>query len=162
MACCSHTLTCFDRKQTMQSPRCASIHVQSNSSHHANANLNPQNLLRFSESPLLQLGHARKRHYASVIHFSCQEAHPSKSQIPPNILPDHLFIFLPPLPPHLRRLDVRGALIIRFSQHAHDADQDLLDALDGRPPLRGVLVVVRVVARGMQDRNADYAGGVDF
>lgn len=74
----------------------------------------------------------------------------------------HLGLVLgPPLPPHLRSLDVSGTLVVRFCQHAHDRDEDLLHALDGRPALRGMFVVVGVVAGGMEDRDADGAVGVD-
>src|ERR1700694_2932906 len=65
----------------------------------------------------------------------------SQAQHPNDILPDTPLILRPALAPHLGRLDIRGALIIRLGQHAHDAEQDLLDALDGAPALRRVLVV---------------------
>ena len=50
------------------------------------------------------------------------------------------------LAPHLGGLDVGGTLVVGLGEHAHDGDEDLLDGLDGAPALRGVLVVVRVVA----------------
>jgi hypothetical protein len=76
---------------------------------------------------------------------------PSQSQTRLNIVPDYLLIILPPLPPHLRRLHIRRALIIRLSEHAHHADQYLLHALYRRPALGGLLVVVWVVAGRVQD-----------
>ena len=86
----------------------------------------------------------------------------SKPQSPPNPLPHLLLILRPPLPPHLRGLHVRGALVVRLRQHAHDADEDFLYRLDGGPAFRGLLVVVRVVARRVQDGDADEAGRVDY
>ena len=73
----------------------------------------------------------------------------SQPQTPPHIPPHPLLILAPLLPPHLRGLHVGRAFVVRLRQHGHDADEDLLDGLDGRPPLRSVLVVVRVVARSV-------------
>lgn len=72
-----------------------------------------------------------------------------------DILPHDLLILLPLVPPHLRGIDIRRALIVRLSQHAHHADQNLLHALDRRPALGRLLVVHRVVAGRVQDRYAD-------
>lgn len=82
-------------------------------------------------------------------------------QTPPHPLPHRLLELTPPLPPHLRRLDIRRTLIIRLRQHAHHTDQYLLHTLYRTPPLGGLFVVVRVVARGVQDGDADEAGGVN-
>lgn len=87
---------------------------------------------------------------------------PSKPQPPPHPVPDNPLIVGPPLPPHLRRLDIRRALIVRLRQHTHHADQDLLHALYRTPALGRVLVVVRIVARWVQDRDADEACWVDY
>lgn len=87
---------------------------------------------------------------------------PLQPQPPPHARPDDPFILASPLPPHARRIHIRRALIIRLRQHAHHADEDLLHALDRAPPLRRLLVVVRVVARRVQDRDADEARRVDF
>lgn len=46
-------------------------------------------------------------------------------------------------------------------QQADHADQDRLGRLDRAPPLRGLLVPVLVVLRGVQDRDAEQARGVD-
>ncbi len=100
--------------------------------------------------------HSQKHHHATP------SATISQPQIPPHILLHNPLILLPPLPPHLGRLDIGRTLIVRLSQHTHDANQDLLDTLDGRPPLRGVLVVIRIVAWWMENGYADNAGGVDF
>lgn len=85
----------------------------------------------------------------------------SKPQSSAHLVPNLLFILGPPLPPHLRSLDIGRALVIRLGQHAHDRDEDLLHALDGRPALRGVLVVVGVVTGRVEDRDANRAIGVD-
>ena len=79
----------------------------------------------------------------------------SKPQHAPHPLLDAILVLAPPLAPHLSGLDVGGALVVGLGQHAHDRDEDLLDRLDGRPPLGRVLVVVRVVAGRVQDRDAD-------
>ena len=79
----------------------------------------------------------------------------------PDIIPHLLLVVLPPLPPHLSGFDVGGTLVVGLGEHAHDADEDLLDGLDGGPALGGVLVVVWVVAGGVEDGNADEAARVD-
>jgi hypothetical protein len=66
------------------------------------------------------------------------------------------------LSPHLGRLDVGRTLVVGLGQHAHDGDEDLLDRLDRGPALGCVLVVVGVVARSVEDRDADKAAGVDY
>ena len=66
------------------------------------------------------------------------------------------------IPPHLGSLNVRGAFVIGLGEHAHDADQDLLDALDGTPPLRCALIVVWIISGRVQDRYADEAGRIDW
>ena len=86
---------------------------------------------------------------------------PLHPQPPPHPLPHRLLKLSPPLPPHLRRLNIRRALIIGLRQHAHHANQYLLHALYGTPALRRLFVVVRVVAGGVQDGDADEAGGVN-
>ena len=69
---------------------------------------------------------------------------------------------LPPiLPPQSRRLDIRRALIVRTRQHANHAEQNRLGRLHRRPALRGRFVAVFVVFGRVQDRDADFAGGVD-
>lgn len=86
----------------------------------------------------------------------------SKPQHPSTPLPNPLLILGSLLPPHLRRLHIRRTLIIRLGQHTHDGNKDLLHALDGRPALRGVLVVVWVVAWWVEDAYADETAGVDY
>ena len=76
---------------------------------------------------------------------------PSQSQTRLNVVPDHFLIILPPLSPHLCRLYIRRALVIRLGEHAHHANQYLLHALYRRPALGGLLVVVWVVAGRVQD-----------
>lgn len=75
---------------------------------------------------------------------------------------DLLVIFGSPIAPLLGGIDICGALVIGFGQQVHDREQDLLDGLDGRPPLGGVLVVVGVVAGRVEDGDADEAAGVDY
>ena len=81
----------------------------------------------------------------------------SQSQALPHAVPDLALVLVPPLAPHLGRLDVCGTLIVGLGQHAHNADEDLLDGLDGRPPLGGVLVMVRVVTGRVEDGYAHEA-----
>lgn len=94
-------------------------------------------------------------------HLSNDSPPASHPQTPPHPLPHRLLKLPPPLPPHLRRLNIRRTLIIRLRQHAHHADQDLLHTLYRTPPLRCLFVVMRIVARSVQDGDADEAGWVD-
>lgn len=55
----------------------------------------------------------------------------SQTQPPSDFLPDPLLILASSLTPHLGGLHVGRTLIVGLRQHAHDGDQDLLDALDG-------------------------------
>ena len=55
------------------------------------------------------------------------------------------------LPPHLGRVHVCGGLCVGLGQHGHHAQQDLLYALHGGPPLAARLVPQRVVTRRVQD-----------
>lgn len=96
------------------------------------------------------------------ITYLSNDPHPlSHPQTPPHPLPDRPLKLPPPLPPHLRRLDIRRTLIIRLRQHAHHADQYLLHTLYRTPSLRGLFVVVRIIAGRVQDGDADEAGGVN-
>lgn len=79
-----------------------------------------------------------------------------------HVLSHDLLIFLPLVPPHLCRIDVRWAFVIWLSQHAHHADKDLLNTLDRRPALGRLLVLMRVVAGRVQDRNAYFAVVVHY
>jgi len=85
-----------------------------------------------------------------------------QTQTSSHISPDPLLEILPPLPPHPRRIHIRRALIIRFRNHAHHTDQDFFDTLYRTPPLRSLLVVVRIIARRVQDRDTDDTVGVDY
>lgn len=84
----------------------------------------------------------------------------SQTQTFLHLVPNPLLVLGSPLAPHLSSLNISGALVIRLGKHAHNRDEDLLHALDGRPALRGVFVVVWVVAGGMKDGNADGSVGV--
>lgn len=87
---------------------------------------------------------------------------PSKTKRPPDISLDLVLEFRSPFPPHPRRVDVGRRLVVGLGQHAHDTNQNLLHALDGRPAFRGVFVVIRVVAGRVEDGYADHAVGVDL
>lgn len=84
-----------------------------------------------------------------------------QAQHAPNAVANRLLVLVPALAPHLGSLNVGGTLIVWLGQHAHDGDEDLFDGLDGRPALRGVFVVVGVVAGRVEDGDADEAAGVD-
>eukprot|EP00011_Vannellida_sp_DIVA3-517-6-12_P005492 CAMPEP_0114621128 /NCGR_PEP_ID=MMETSP0168-20121206/9074_1 /TAXON_ID=95228 ORGANISM="Vannella sp., Strain DIVA3 517/6/12" /NCGR_SAMPLE_ID=MMETSP0168 /ASSEMBLY_ACC=CAM_ASM_000044 /LENGTH=451 /DNA_ID=CAMNT_0001832327 /DNA_START=9 /DNA_END=1362 /DNA_ORIENTATION=+ len=56
-----------------------------------------------------------------------------------------------------RGVDVGAALVVGLGQHGHHRDQDLLHRLHRRPPLCAALVLRRILARRMQDRNAHFA-----
>jgi hypothetical protein len=95
---------------------------------------------------------------------SCSQAlpdHCSQSQALPDIRLDPALKFRPLLPPHPRGIHISRALIIWLGDHAHDADQDLLHALNRAPALGSLFVVVGVVARRVKDRYADNAVSVD-
>lgn len=79
-----------------------------------------------------------------------------------DICSHHVFVFLPSFTPHFRSLHVGRALVIRLGKHAHHRDEDLLDRLDRRPSLRRLLVVVRVVARRVEDRDTDKAARIYY
>ena len=91
----------------------------------------------------------------------CEEYTFSQPKPPPHPPPHSLLELRPPLPPHLRRLHIRRALIIRLRKHAHHAQQYLLHALYGAPPLTRFLVVHWVVAGGVEDGDADFAVRID-
>lgn len=119
-------------------------------------------------------GHAAAEHHAMYIYFMpcprriCANTpvlfgitlDPLQSQHPPHSLADLVFVVAAALTPHLGGLDVSGTLVVGLGEHAHDGDEDLLDGLDGRPALGGVLVVVRVVAGRVEDGDADQAAGI--
>jgi len=86
---------------------------------------------------------------------------PSQPQALPNIPPNNLLILCPPFPPHPRRIHIRRTLIIRLRQHAHHAYEYLLDALDRGPAFGRLFVLQGIFAGRVQDRDADFAVGVD-
>jgi hypothetical protein len=86
---------------------------------------------------------------------------PLQSQALPDISLDPALKVRPPLPPHSSSIHVRRALVVRLGDHAHHTDQNLLDTLDRAPALRGLLVVVRVVAGRVKDGDADDAVGIN-
>lgn len=74
-----------------------------------------------------------------------------ESQHSPDTIPHLLLILCSVVAPHFGSLNVGWALVIGLSQHAHDRDQNLLDTLNRAPSLRGMFIVIRVVARWVQD-----------
>jgi hypothetical protein len=87
-------------------------------------------------------------------------SHLSQPQTLAHIRPHNLLILGALLPPHARRVYISGTLVVWLRQHAHDAYQDLLNTLYGRPSFRGLFVVHGVFAGGVEDRYADFAVGV--
>lgn len=85
----------------------------------------------------------------------------SQPQTPSHTLPHSVLVLRPAFPPHLRRLHVRRTFIVRLSQHAHHAEEDLLHALNGAPSLIRILISQWIVTRVMQDRYADFAIRID-
>jgi hypothetical protein len=79
-----------------------------------------------------------------------------------NRFSDDPLVFRIIVPIELATVNVRATLEVRFSEHRNDAEKDLLDALDGAPPFRCLLVHQRVVARGVQNGDADVAIWVDW
>lgn len=86
----------------------------------------------------------------------------SETQSLAHLVPDLLLVLGPSLTPHLGRLDVGGALVVWFSEHAHDRDENLFHALNGRPALGGMFIVVRVISRRVENRDADGSVGVYY
>jgi hypothetical protein len=88
---------------------------------------------------------------SSTIKCSCSSHAFSQSQALPNIRLDPFLKVRSSFSPHPSCVDIRRTLIVRLSDHAHDTDQDLLDALNRAPALGSLLVVVGVVAGRVQD-----------
>jgi len=78
-----------------------------------------------------------------------------------NRFSDDPLVFRIVVPIELATVNVRTTLEVRFGEHRNDAQKHLLDALDGAPPFRGLLVHQWVVARGVQNGDADVAIWVD-
>jgi hypothetical protein len=78
-------------------------------------------------------------------------------QAPSHPIPNPRLKLSPPLPPHLGRLHIGRTLIIRLRQHAHNRDEYLLHTLYRAPPLGSALIVIRIIARRVEDRNAYLA-----
>ena len=70
-------------------------------------------------------------------------------QTRPDIRPASLPKFFGILPPQPRRLHIRGALIVRATQHTDHTQKNSLGCLDRRPSFTGRLVTVRVIGRRM-------------
>lgn len=69
-----------------------------------------------------------------------------QTQTPPYISAHPCFVVCSLLTPLPRGIDVGWALVVRLGEHAHDADEDTPDGLQGRPALGGALVMVWIVA----------------
>lgn len=85
-----------------------------------------------SEAPALHAQHAFILHVVPPIETSQINLQP---QALLHISPHDFLIFISPLPPHPCRVHIRWTLIVRLRQHAHNAYQDLLNTLYGRPAL---------------------------
>lgn len=81
----------------------------------------------------------------------------SEPKTPADLLTNPILIIGSPLSPHLRSFNIRGAFIVWLRKHAHDANKNLLNALNRAPSFRRVLVVVWIVARRMEDRYTNVA-----
>jgi hypothetical protein len=88
--------------------------------------------------------------------------HPSQSQHPSTTLPHLLLIFSPPLPPHLRRFHIRRTLVIRFRQHTHHTNQDLLHTLNRTPSFARVFVVIWIISWRVEDGYTDQSRWVHY
>jgi hypothetical protein len=75
----------------------------------------------------------------------------SQSQALPNISLDPFLKVRSSFSPHPSSVDIRRTLIVRLGDHAHDTDQDLLNALNRAPALGSLFVVVRIIARRVED-----------
>jgi len=60
-----------------------------------------------------------------------------------------------------RRLDIRGALVVRRVEQADGAQQDCLGCLDGRPSLGGCFVACFVFLGRVEDGDAEAAVRID-
>ena len=61
------------------------------------------------------------------------------------------------LSPHLGSIHIGWRLCVGLCQHRHHTQQYLLNALDWRPSLTAGLVSQRIIARGMEDADANFA-----
>lgn len=85
-----------------------------------------------------------------------------KLQTIPHALPHMLLELGRILPPQPCRIRIRRTLVVRTRQHRDDAQQDGLGRLHGRPALGGGFVAPFVFFGRVQDRDADFAVGVDW
>jgi hypothetical protein len=46
-------------------------------------------------------------------------------------------------------IDIGSAFVVRFSEHGHDTQKNLLHTLDWRPSLGAGLIMIRIIAGGM-------------
>ncbi len=76
----------------------------------------------------------------------------------PTSSPELLWIFTP----DLRGLHICGTFVVWTAQHTDNAHEDRFGRLHWRPTLRGVLVSKGIVDGGMQNRDTDFAGRVDY
>lgn len=86
----------------------------------------------------------------------------SEPQGPSHTFSDPLLEVGSSIPPHLGCFDIGRAFVVGLSEHGHDGYKNLFNTLNGRPPLRGAFVMVRVIARWVEDGYAYFAIGVDW
>ena len=90
------------------------------------------------------------------------ESRTSQPQSSPHLVAHFPLVLVSPLSPHFGGFDIRGTLVIGLRQHTHHRDQNFLHTLNGRPSFRRMLVVVGVVAGGMEDGDTHGPVGVDW
>lgn len=76
--------------------------------------------------------------------------------------PPKLFITILLLPPQSCRLHIRRTLIIGTVQQTNHTQQYCFWRLDRTPSLARLLISVFIVFGGVEDRNAEFAVGVDI
>lgn len=86
--------------------------------------------------------------------------HPLLQTIP-DALPDPLLEFLRIVTPQPSGLHVGWALVVRRRKHGDDGEEDGFGGLNWRPTLCGRFVAVFVITWRVEDRDADFAVGVD-
>lgn len=84
-----------------------------------------------------------------------------QTQALPDLITNLPLILASAFSPHFCRFDISRTFVIGFCQHAHDGDQDFLHTLNGRPPLGGMLVMVRIITGRMKNGYADSSVGID-
>lgn len=100
-----------------------------------------------------------------ITHHSIQTHDSTKLFLPqalPNTPPNPPLKLLRILPPQPGSLHIRRALVVWRRQHRNYRQQNGFGRLHRRPALGGGLVAIFVFFGGVQDRDADFAGWVDW